>query len=57
MGGFIKLVDLNMTYLYEKLAIKLLAQQLIKILWPCFRKLDGYFFLKYGFGSDSPEKF
>ena len=54
MRDLIKLVILNLTYLYEKLAIKLLVQELIKILSSCFQKLDGCFF---GFGSDCPEKF
>ena len=57
MRELIKLVILNMAYLYEKLPIKLLAQELIKILNSCFRKLNGCFFLKYGFGSDCHEKF
>ena len=57
MRGLIKLVILNMAYLYEKLSIKLLVQDLIKIPSSCFRKLEGCFFLKYGFKSDSPEKF
>ena len=49
MRGLIKLVIVNITYLYEKLPINLLSQKLIKILSSCFRKLDGCFFLKYGF--------
>ena len=57
MRGLIKLVILNIAYLYKKLSIKLLAKDVIKILSSCFRKLDGYFFLKYGFESDCPEKF
>ena len=57
MRGLIKLVILNMAYLYKKLSIKLLAQELIKISSSSFRKLDGCFFLKYGFESDCPEKF
>ena len=51
MHGLNKLVILNMTYLYETLPIKLLAQELIKILSSCFQKLDCCFFLKYSFGE------
>ena len=57
MRGLIKLVILNMAYLYSKLSIKLLAQELIKIPSSCFQKLDGCYLLKYGFESDCPEKF
>ena len=57
MRGLIKLVILNMAYLHEKLSIKLLAQELLKIPSSCFRKLESCFFLKYGFESDCPEKF
>ena len=51
MHGLNKLVILNMTYLYEKLPIKLLTQELIKLLSSCFQKLDGCFFVKYSFGE------
>ena len=57
MRGLIKLVVLNMVYLYGKLSINLLAQELLKIPSSCFRKLDSWFLLKYGFESDCPEKF
>ena len=57
MRGLIKLVILNMGYLYNKLSIKLLEQELLKIPSSCFQKLDSFFFLKYGFESDCLEKF
>ena len=46
-----------MAYLYKKLYIKLLAEELLKILSSCFGKVDSCFFLKYGLESDCPEKF
>ena len=43
-------------HLYEKLSTKLLVQAVIKILRSCLQKLNQFFFVKYGFRSDCPEK-
>ena len=51
MGGLNKLVILNMTYLYEKLPMKLLAEELKKKQVHVFKRLDDCFFLKYSFGE------
>ena len=55
--GFIKYVIINMTYTcMESYPLSYQRMQLIKILSSCLRKLNGCFFLNYGFRSDCLEK-
>ena len=52
----IKLVIINTTYTYkESYPLSYYPKQVIKMLSSCLQKLDGCFFLKYGFRSDCPE--